>query len=78
MSYPGLKFSSCPPPKNRINWICGSKIIHKQSANSRAIKLKHTINRIAISTFLHLERDDISKVCLATYLVSYNGNIVYS
>lgn len=64
--------------KQRVNRICGSRIIHKQSANSRAIKLKHTIEMIAISNFLCLQRDDISKVSLVTYLVSYNGNIVYS
>lgn len=37
--------------KQRVNRICGSRIIHKQSANSRAIKLKHTIERIAFLIF---------------------------
>lgn len=64
--------------KQRVNRGCGSRIIHEQSTDSWAIKLEHTINRIVISNFLCLERDDISTASLVTYLVSYDGNVVYS
>lgn len=64
--------------KQRVHWGFGSRIIHKQSSNSRAIKLERIIDTIVISNVLCLERDDISTASPVTHLVPYNGNVVYS
>lgn len=56
----------------------GSRIIHKQSPDSRAIKLESMIDRIVISNLLCSERDNIWTSSIVTYFVPYNRNVVYS